>query len=302
MTDVQSPVMAKWKIWLLAARPKTLWAAFSPVLMGLALAIGEGAFSLWIAFLCFLISFVFQVGTNFCNDYFDFIKGTDNKNRVGPLRVTQAGLLKPVEVRNATIVSFALAGIISLLLVLEGGWWIALLGASGIASGVLYTAGPKPLGYIGLGDLFVLIYFGPVATAGTEYLITGQWSLLAVLAGFCPGLLSVGILVMNNLRDLEGDRESGKRTLAVRFGVRFSEIQYALCLFLPLFIVLALVFMANGEHWGSLGVFVLAIPAWKALKRVKNTRSPAELIPMLGVTSKLLLLFSLIFSIGWVFT
>lgn len=286
------------RTWLLASRPKTLWAAFAPVLMGGALALDSGSFHPGVFALCLLTSFVFQVGTNFCNDIFDFIKGTDTEDRVGPTRATQAGLITPGQMKWATGITFALALGLSLLLVIRGGWWIAALGLSGVVSGILYTAGPKPLGYVGLGDLFVLIYFGPVATAGTAYLTAGEWVPFGVLVGLCPGLLSVGILVMNNLRDLEGDRKAGKRTLAVRLGSAFTIRQYAVCLFGPHLIACLLVLMTQ-SHAASLAVLILLPASRKAVRYVATHPAPVDLIPMLGATAKLLLSFSLLWSLGW---
>ena len=176
---------------------------------------------------------------------------------------------------------------------------MAVIMLLGIACGVLYTAGPKPLAYLGLGDVFVLIFFGPVAVAGTHFAQTNVWSPDATLVGLAPGLLAVGILVMNNLRDLENDREAGKRTVAVRFGVKLSQYQYAVCLQLPLFLVAGLIAFRQA-HWGGLMTLAAGVPVLHALRTVFQYRQPEELIPMLGRTAGLLLIFSILFSLGWV--
>jgi len=284
--------------WILAARPKTLWAAVAPILMGTVMAYADGGGHAGAALVCLVTVLLLQIGTNFCNDYCDFRKGTDNEHRIGPVRVTQAGLLSPRAVGVAAAGTFGLAFICSLFLIQRAGsplLWIIL---AGIACGVLYTAGPKPLAYLGLGDVVVVAFFGPIAVAGTHYTQTGTWSLDAGVIGLAPGLLAVGILVMNNLRDIQNDSVAGKNTLAVRFGVRFSQIQYALCVLLPLVIVAGVVFIRQA-HWGALAVLVLLVPMLTALKTVFTYSHEEELIPMLGATARLLLLFSLVFSLGW---
>lgn len=282
----------------MAARPKTLPAAAAPILIGTAMAYADAGFHAGAALACFLTVLLLQIGTNFCNDYCDFMKGTDNENRVGPTRVTQAGFASPRAVGWATVIAFSLAFLVGLYLIQRSGWPMAVIMLAGIACGVFYTAGPLPLGYLGLGDVFVLIFFGPVAVAGTHFAQTGFWSVDAAVIGLAPGLLAVGILVMNNLRDIENDATAGKRTLAVRYGVRFSQFQYAFCLLVPLLIVIG-VTLFRQAHWGSLVVAALLFPMSASIRKVYSYRQSEELIPMLGRTASLLLMFSILFSLGW---
>jgi len=218
--------------WFLAFRPKTLSAAISPVLIGTAIAFGDGVHHFLTAFLCLIGALSIQIGTNIANDYFDFKKGADTQERIGPTRVTQAGLIDPQTVKWGFIFSFAVSALICFLLFKRGGWPIAVIGFVSIISGILYTAGPKPLGYVGLGDIFVLIFFGPIAVAGTYYVQSLEINMAVILAGFGPGLISMAILSVNNMRDIDSDKKSGKKTLAVRFGRTFAQNEYLLCIIL----------------------------------------------------------------------
>ena len=190
------------KIWITASRPKTLWAAFSPVIIGTAMAYGEGKVHWLSAFLAAVGAILIQIGTNFSNDYYDYFRGVDKKERLGPLRVTQAGLVKPETMKRATILIFSLAFISGLYLIYRGGWPVLIIGLLSILFGILYTAGPYPLGYNGLGDIFVLIFFGLVAVGGTYYVQALEINKLVLLAGLSPGLFSTAILTVNNLRDI----------------------------------------------------------------------------------------------------
>jgi 1,4-dihydroxy-2-naphthoate octaprenyltransferase len=217
-----------WRVWLLAARPATLPAAVVPVLVGTAAAVGGGAAPRPGPFVGALAAAVLiQVGTNLANDYFDYRKGADTIARLGPTRVTQSGLVAPSTVRAATALTFGLAALIGLYLVWVGGWPILVVGLLSILSGIAYTGGPWPLGYHGLGDLFVFVFFGVVAVTGSAYLQTGQLEPFALLASVPVGMLVTAILVVNNLRDVETDRAAGKRTLAVRLGRPATRRQYA---------------------------------------------------------------------------
>lgn len=288
-------------VWLMAARPKTLPASAAPILVGTAMAYADGGFHAASAAACFLTVLLLQIGTNFCNDYCDFQKGTDNEMRVGPTRVTQAGFVSPRVMGLAAAFMFAVAFLVSLYLIHRSGWAVAIIILSGIACGIFYTAGPFPLAYLGLGDVFVFIFFGPVAVAGTYLTQAGSWSIEALVMGVAPGLLAAGILVMNNLRDIENDAAAGKQTLAVRFGIGFSQRQYAFCLLVPLLLVASAVFYQQA-HWGGLVVLVLSVPIFKAIKKVYQYQQPEELIPMLGETAGFLLKFSVLFSLGWSFS
>jgi len=287
--------------WVLAARPKTLWAAVGPVMIGTAMAHGDGSMHGYSALACLAGAILLQIGTNFCNDYADFKKGADSTSRVGPARAVASGWITPGQMFQATILVFVLAAIVCGYLVYRGGWPFIILGVLSITAGIIYTAGPYPLAYVGLGDLFVLVFFGPVAVAGTYYVQTTEFSWLPVLAGLGPGLLSVAILTVNNLRDVEGDREAGKRTLIVRFGVMFGRIEYALCIITAAAIPLLLVYLSGPSRSNSLVASLLIFAAWPVLRLV-FTRSGRELNPGLGMTALLLLVYSMSFSMGWLMT
>jgi 1,4-dihydroxy-2-naphthoate octaprenyltransferase len=286
------------QVWLLAARPKTLPAALAPVLIGTAMAYEAGALHWPSALGCFAFALLAQVGTNLCNDYSDFKKGADTETRQGPVRVTQAGLLSPETVLRGTVTVFTLALSVGLLLVWRGGWPLLVLGAAALAAGVLYTAGPIPYGYLGLGDLFVLIFFGPVAVGGTYYVQALTITPEPIVAGLLAGLLSVAILVVNNLRDRQGDKEAGKRTLAVRFGATFARMEYVLCMIVPL-VVPTVYTLATGTHRWLLALWVVAPLAMPVTKTVLTRSDGAALNPALGQTAKVLLLYSVVFSIAW---
>jgi len=287
-------------VWILASRPKTLPAAVAPVLIGSAIAYaGQIPFHA-LSFACALIgAILIQIGTNFANDYFDFVKGTDTAERIGPMRATQAGLIAPKTMRNAFIIAFALALIPGAYIIARGGWPFVLIGVVSIICGILYTGGPYPLGYLGLGDLFVLIFFGPVAVCGTYYLQALSLSWNVMIAGFAPGLLSVALLTVNNLRDIEQDRVGRKRTLAVRFGRGFARAEYVVsiavaCVVIPLYFALTL-----KDPWFVLVPLVSAVLAIAPLRVVLTSRDGPALNGALASTGKLLLAFSLLFSVSW---
>ncbi|MBI5267272.1 MAG: 1,4-dihydroxy-2-naphthoate polyprenyltransferase [candidate division Zixibacteria bacterium] len=286
------------QIWLAAARPRTLPAAAAPVVIGCALAVGHGALALIPSLAALVAALLIQIGTNFANDYYDFIKGTDTHTRIGPTRATQAGLVTPTEMKRATYIVFTLALLVGCYLVWRTGWPIALIGVLSIAFGLLYTAGPFPLGYNGLGDIFVLVFFGPVAVAGTYYVNTLAWGGEAIVAGLMPGLFSVGILTINNLRDIEDDRVAGKRTLAVRFGRKFARIEYLLCVIAPHGLALGLALFEQRRL--ALVSLAVLIPTLPALRQVWSSDDGPMLNSMLAATGRLLILHAVIFSIGWV--
>lgn len=284
-----------WKIWLAAARPRTLGAAAAPVVVGTALAYADGRLHLPAALVALLCALLIQIGTNYGNDYFDGVKGTDTSDRLGPWRATSTGLVPPSTMLRATLLVFALAALGGLYLIWRGGWPILVIGVLSIASGIGYTAGRHALGYLGLGDLFVLIFFGPVAVAGTYYVQALDTSAAAIVAGFGTGLLSVAILVVNNLRDVVGDRSAGKRTLAVRFGEQVARWEYVGCVLGAALI--ALVLPLFGAPWPV----VLAIGALFAARTPLLgvfVRTGRELNPLLGATNRVLLLYSLLFAVG----
>ncbi len=285
-------------LWLLAARPKTLPAALAPVLVGTVMAVSAGL-AYWPAAVAALIgALLIQVGTNFANDYFDFLKGADTAARTGPRRMVQSGLISPAAMRRAAVIAFALAVLVGAYLVWRGGWPILVVGLLSIASGVLYTGGPWPLAYKGLGDLFVLVFFGPVAVGGTYYVQALTIDGWVLLAGLGPGLVSVAILTVNNLRDIDTDAQAEKRTLAVRFGARFARWQY--CVTLLAAAALPLVFLAADRAGPAIALTLLMpLAAIPALRRVFAAHDAAALNRTLATTGQLLLLHAVLFSIGW---
>ncbi|MES3628555.1 MAG: 1,4-dihydroxy-2-naphthoate polyprenyltransferase [Longimonas sp.] len=302
MTTRDELANAPWRIWIQAARPKTLPAAAAPVIIGVALAVADGGFHALSASLALLAALLIQVGVNFHNDYTDFLRGTDTDERVGPLRVTQAGLVDPDTMRRATFVVFFVAVLAGSYLIVRGGWPVVAIGVASIASALWYTAGRYSLAYIGLADLFVFMFFGPVAVAGTYYVQTLTVTAPAVAAGVGPGALSVCILLVNNIRDLEGDREADKRTLVVRLGRTFGVWFYAFCMLVAALVPPALVGY-TGEHWGALlatPTVALAGPALQTLR--SGTTDAHHLNPLLATTGRALALYSLCFALGWVLT
>lgn len=292
------------KIWLLAARPRTLPAAVAPVLVGTAIAVEAGVFHA-LAAACALLGAVFiQIGTNYANDYHDFLKGADTADRKGPMRVTQAGLVAPEATRRAAFVAFALAVAAGTYLMIRGGWPIVAIGAASILSGVLYTAGRYALAYIGLADLFVLVFFGPVAVAGTFYVqAVGQpgaalWPVAAV-AGLGPGFLATAILLANNIRDVEEDRAAAKRTLVVRLGRDAGVTLYAACISGAVAVPAALALWMGGYVWVLLASLAASLLGRPLVRTLRRTADPAVLNPLLGKTAMLLLVYSILFAVGW---
>ena len=220
--------------WLLASRPKTLLAAFAPVVAGTALAWRlTGNVEWWLAVCTLLSAMAIQIATNFFNDAIDFKKGTDTDARLGPKRVTQSGVFSVRSVLCAGVLMAAVAVVFSLPMVAARGWPIIAIGIPSLYFAFGYTGGPVPLAYHGLGDFFVVLFFGFVAVTGTVFVQTGEWLLEGVLLGMQVGMLSTVLIAVNNLRDVEGDKISGKRTLAVRYGTTFSRIEIAVLCVLP---------------------------------------------------------------------
>lgn len=285
-------------LWAEAARVRTLPASVAPVLIGMVLAYGDGLGHLPAALAALLGALLIQIGTNYANDYFDWVKGADTAERQGPRRAVQAGLISPRAMRRATILVFGLAVLVGLYLVARGGWPIVVVGVASILCGVFYTGGPFPLGYRGLGDLFVLAFFGPVAVAGTYYVQALALDWRPVMAGLGPGLIAVAILAVNNLRDRETDAKAGKRTLAVRLGVRFTRIQYSTAVVLAA--LSPLVFLAAGVAGVALVLPLFSLLyAWPIQRVVwRHTEGP-PLNQALADTGKLLLCYALLFVLGW---
>ena len=289
------------RIWVLAARPKTLWAAVAPVLIGTGMAYGDGGFHLLGALAALLGALLIQIGTNFCNDYVDFKKGADTVQRIGPVRATQSGWVTPRAMLRATVMVFVLVGLVGVYLVYRGGGVMLAIGVLSVLAGIGYTAGPYALAYLGLGDLFVFIFFGPVAVGGTYYIQTLQWPVEVTVAGIAPGLLSCAILVANNLRDVEEDRVAQKRTLVVRYGERFSRGQYLCCLFTAVLVIPVVLSIGfQRPLWILFAVFSLAA-ARTPLKTIRAAASGTALNPLLGQTARILFIYSLLFTAGEIY-
>lgn len=285
-----------WAAWGLAIRPRTLPAAAAGVMMGSALAWHDGFFRLDAALVCLFAALLLQIGSNLANDVFDFERGTDTPERLGPTRVTQAGLLTPVQVKFGMAVVFGLAALLGLYLAWLGGWPIIIIGIAAIISAIAYTGGPFPIGYYGLGDIFVFIFFGLASVAGTYYVQAGFVSVAAWWMTIPPGLIITAILVVNNLRDLENDRKAGKRTLAVILGERITRAQYLICMTVAYLTLLFAVWIGV-LPWMSMMAWVSLAIAFRAV-RVVLTQKGRSLNAALAGTSQTALAFSLLFWAG----
>lgn len=286
------------QIWIGAARPRTLSAAFAPVFVGSALAWHDGGFNAAAAMLCLGFALLVQIGTNFANDYYDFVRGADTAARVGPRRAVAAGLIAPATMKHAMIVVFVGAFAIGLGLVAWGGPWLIAIGVASILCGIAYTGGPWPLAYHGFGDVFVFVFFGLVAVGGTYFVQAGRLTTDALLAGVPIGLLAANILVVNNYRDVETDAAANKRTLVVRFGRGAARAQFALSLAVAF--AMPFVFLAREYHAGCLLPLALAPVGWTHVRRLQESKTPGELIALLGATGKLLALYAVLFGAGLV--
>jgi 1,4-dihydroxy-2-naphthoate octaprenyltransferase len=285
------------RLWALAARPRTLPAAVAPVLVGTALAISEDEFRP-LAFVAALIGSVFiQIGTNLANDYSDARRGADTEDRLGPVRVTAGGLMPPRRVLVGTYVAFAIAVLAGIYLAAVAGWELLLVGVASIAAGVLYTAGPRPYGYAGLGELFVFLFFGLVAVNGSYYVQTEELSWEAFALSLPVGLLAAAILVVNNVRDIDTDRRAGKRTLAVKLGRERARRLFAAMVALS-FVVPVVIWLAGGlSAWLLLAL--AAVPLAVPLVRTVATRSDGPALNgALAGTGMLLAAFSLLLGAG----
>lgn len=282
--------------WLVAARPKTLSAAVVPVLVGSALAAHEPAAITWWVFVCALFGAVLiQIATNFINDALDFKKGTDTGERLGPLRVTAAGLLNADAVMQGAWICLILAALCGIPLLYRGGWPILLVGLASIIAAYAYTGGPYPLAYHGLGELFVILFFGLVAVGGTFYAHSLQLTPSVLLAGLATGSLAAVLIVINNLRDIEGDRRSNKRTLAARFGERFARGEVLFFALAPFAVVAVMAWMRN-----QVGLLLVlgALPlALFVIARAFRSRG-AELNRALAIAGGLQWTFGLLFVTG----
>jgi 1,4-dihydroxy-2-naphthoate octaprenyltransferase len=278
--------------WILAARPKTLSAAVVPVLIGTALA----AHARWIWFLCALFGALFiQIGTNLVNDALDFKRGADTSERLGPVRVTQAGLLTHDAVMRLAVVCFAFAALFGVPLIARGGWVIVAIGVASIAAAYAYTGGPYPLAYNGLGELFVMIFFGVVAVGGSYYVQTLTIDKAVIIAGFAAGSLACVLLVINNLRDIESDRASHKKTMAVRFGEGFARFEVAFFAIAPFILTM---FVAQIRHRDWLLLPLAAFPMALALINKTKKATGRELNGCLALAGAMQWIFGILFVIG----
>jgi 1,4-dihydroxy-2-naphthoate polyprenyltransferase len=287
---------SRFRIWVAASRPRTLPAAVAPVLVGSAFASEAGALHGGAALACLGFALLIQIGTNFANDYFDFLKGADTPERVGPRRAVAAGLVSPGTMRWAMMVTFALAFLVGLTLLRFGGWPLLGVGVASIACGVLYTGGPRPLAYLGLGDVFVFLFFGLVAVGATFFVQAGRLLPEVVAAGAAVGGLSANILVANNYRDRRTDARAGKRTTVVRFGETFARVQFVAAHVLAFAFPLAL--LASGRGWAVLLPLVLAPWAWRQTRRLTPDAEARSLIALLGDTGRYLAAYALLLSAG----
>jgi 1,4-dihydroxy-2-naphthoate octaprenyltransferase len=305
----QAQDVSRRRAWVMAARPQTFPVAAAPVAVAVGYALHAGVFAPFPAFAALLGAVLITVGTNLANDYYDAVRGADTDDREGFTRVTASGLIEPSSVKRAMWLTFGVAILLGSYLVWVGGVPILVVGLLSVISGIAYTGGPYPLGYNGLGDPFVFVFFGPVAVAGTVYVqaasvvagvpVTpppGTIFVDAVVAGVAPGALATNVLVVNNVRDRDEDRETGKQTLAVRFGLRAARAQYvgllALAPLVPVY------FALTGYGPGVL-LPLLSLPVAAAVARPVLTKtSGAALNPALERTGKLLALFALLFGAG----
>jgi len=280
----------------MAIRPKTLPAAAAPVIVGAATAIVEGKFQPGPALGALLAALLLQIGANLANDVLDFHRGADAHQRLGPLRVTQAGLLRPEQVWQGMWLVFGLASLIGVYLTLQAGWIVAGIGVASILTAIAYTGGPFPFGYYGLGDLFVFIFFGPVATCGTYFVQAQSLSRLVGWSSLPIGLLVTAILVINNLRDMETDRIVGKRTLAVRLGARGTRLEYLACLAVAYLIPLGMWLSSQTAVWVLLCWLTIPLALSLVQSAWQQTGRPLNIV--LAGTGRLALLYAILFSIG----
>jgi 1,4-dihydroxy-2-naphthoate polyprenyltransferase len=279
--------------WLAGTRPRTLPAAVVPVLIGSGVALGYSRFSWWRALLALAVALALQVGVNFANDYSDGVRGSDAK-RVGPVRLVAAGLARPRQVLFAAFSCFFVAGAAGLSLAAVTAWWLVAVGFACVAAAWFYTGGPRPYGYHGLGEVFVFAFFGVVAVAGTAYVQMDRFSWLGLAASVPAGLLACALLIVNNLRDINGDTLAGKRTLAVRLGDARSRTAYLLAVVLP-FCCAALI----GIYRPFTLLVLLVVPlALVPLRAVRAGATGPALIKTLGQTGRLQMAFGVVFAVG----
>jgi 1,4-dihydroxy-2-naphthoate polyprenyltransferase len=295
-TPTPSQPVSRRQAWILAARPRTLPAAVAPVVVGTALAVRDRQLDPVAALACLLVALLLQIGANFANDLGDFQRGTDVKERVGPLRVTTAGLLSTREVQAGMLVVFGLAALCGLYLAWIGGWPILAAGVVSVLAAAAYTYGPLPFGYFGLGDLATFIFFGFVAVVGTYWVQAHQAPELTWIAAVPMGALVTAILVVNNLRDADTDARAGKKTLAVLLGRRGARLEYTLLLVLA-YAVPFFLWLVYGFHWTVLAP-LLTLPLAARPIRAVWTILGRPLNRTLAATAQLAVAYALAFAVG----
>lgn len=289
---------SKIKFWILAARPKTLPAAFVPVIVGSSLAFAEGKLELLSSLVALCCALLIQIGTNFTNDLYDYLKGADTEKRIGPKRALSAGWVTPSQMKFAIILTFLLCFALGLYLVSKAGIIILIIGLLSITAGLAYTAGPFPLAYNGLGDLFVLLFFGFVGTMGTYYVHTNSLSVVAALASVPVGALITNILVVNNYRDIEQDRMAGKFTLVVLMGKTFARYEYLFLIIASFLVPLIIIINYGGSFW--LFLPYLSLPfAYKLVVMMFNLEGE-KLNKTLELSAKFSALFGFLFALGFI--
>jgi 1,4-dihydroxy-2-naphthoate octaprenyltransferase len=294
---MKTQAVTRRQAWILAARPKTLPAALSPVIVGTALAYADDRLA-WLPALAAAVgALLLQILSNFANDYSDHFRGADTPDRLGPTRVTSAGLIKPAEMRNGIIAVIGLSALVGLYLVWVGGWPILAIGVAGIVAALAYTGGPFPFGYYGLGELFVFLFFGVAAVCGTYYVQALTLTPLVVTSSFAVGALVTAILVVNNYRDIDTDRRAGKRTLAVRLGRRGAQVEYAALLVFAFTLPAVMWLLQGAGVWVMLSWLTLPL-AVQLVQTLRRATDGPTLNQTLAGTARLGLLFSLLLAAG----
>ncbi len=292
--------ITKFQAWIMALRPKTLPAALAPVAVGTAVAVTDNSFNFSPAFAALLGALLPQIAVNLANDYFDSKSGVDTEERLGPVRVTSAGIIKPEQVKTGMILSIVLALIVGIYLIYIGGWPILVIGVASIISALSYSGGPFPLASNGLGDIFVFIFFGLIAVMGTYYVQALTLTSFVFISSLPVGFLITAIIVINNLRDIETDKKAGKKTLAVMIGKKGSRLEYLLLLTFSYIILFCL--WISGQCSPIILLPVITLPmAYSVTKTVLNETGPV-LNEALAKTAKLSLIYSLLFSAGIIFS
>ncbi len=291
------PALSATRVWWSAVRPATIAASVAPVLAGTAIAVHAGGARWGAGLLALVVGIAMQVGVNFANDYSDHVRGADSPRRVGPLRAASSGVVQPEVVRRAAIAAFAVAAVAGLVLSLFTDWRLLVLGVACLLAGWLYTGGPRPYGYLGLGEVFVFVFFGLVATVGTVYVEILRVTQLAVLMACAMGCFATAILVLNNLRDLDTDRAAGKLTLATRIGRERTQVLLVALVAVAFFMPLAV--LALGLTAATVLLVFLAIPIAAApVRSALATDAAPELVRALKRMAMAELAYALLFSLG----